>query len=344
MKNKTHSSKNQYGFTLVELLVVIAIVGGLIALLLPAVQAARESARAMECKNHLRQIGFAVINFEHATSTFPPARLRTQDEYGELASETSFSIACETSQPSWFAWILPYLEQGNFYSQWNLYAPYETHDSVTRNFASKSFICPTRRSINEALIDSGSVEQEVFYGCGCSGSEIVELTGGAVSDYAANHGDYTGGSPDWMFAYWRGGNGTGVIISSDPICKGKEPINWKHKIRYKDLIDGASNTILAGEMHIPTGRLAQVPENGPMYNGKDLSAFARIGGHGVPLARGPDDITVPIIGFGSWHPGICPMVLADGSSRSLDNFIDSRVLQQLCRRDDHARPPWESIQ
>ncbi|WP_442485790.1 H-X9-DG-CTERM domain-containing protein [Aeoliella sp. SH292] len=87
-------------------------------------------------------------------------------------------------------------------------------------------------------------------------------------------------------------------------------------------------------MHIPQDRLAQVPENGPMYNGKDLPAFARIGGEGIPLARGADDKSVPIVGFGSWHSGVCPFVLADGSVQNVDVFVESKVLQSLCRRND----------
>lgn len=62
-------------------------------------------------------------------------------------------------------------------------------------------------------------------------------------------------------------------------------------------------------MRVPAGRLAQVPENGPIYNGRDLVAFARIGGPSVPLSHGPDDTAAGSMGFGSWHPGIFPFVL-----------------------------------
>ena len=87
-------------------------------------------------------------------------------------------------------------------------------------------------------------------------------------------------------------------------------------------------------MHVPTGRLAQPPENGPIYNGKDLPAFGRIGGPGMPLARGPDDVDFPALGFGSWHIGVCPFVAADGSVRIIDNFIDDVVLGNYCTRAD----------
>lgn len=325
------------GFTLVELLVVIAIIGGLIALLIPAIQAARESARTSQCHNNLRQLALATLNYEHSTSYFPPARLRSRDDWGDHSG-------CETTQPSWMVRILPYLESNNAFSRWNLYETYDFHDDATRDAVPPVFVCPSRRTVQEARIESGETELDVMYGCGCSGSEMVQLTGGAVTDYGGNHGDFTGGSDDWMFAYWRGGNGTGIIISSEPVCGESGPVNWANRIQHKDIVDGASNTFLVGEMHIPFGRLAQVPENGPMYNGKDLPAFARIGGPEIPLARGPHDTSVPVIGFGSWHPDVCPFALADGSVRSIDNFTDGVVLQQLCRRDDHALPPWKGTE
>lgn len=313
-------------FTLVELLVVIAIVGVLIGLLLPAVQSARESSRLAQCKNHLKQIGLATLQHLDALQAFPPARLRARNDFSENA--------CETTQASWLVRILPYLEDGNVAQQWNLYKSFEQHDAFVREYAPAVYVCPTRRSSEQAVIPSGSFEQEVTYACGCSSTEIVTLTSGAIGDYAANHGDLTGGAYGETMSYWRGGNGTGVIISSRARCRDWRPVGWIDTISMKDIIDGASKTALAGEMHIPQQRLGEFPENGPMYNGKDLPAFARIGGEGIPLARGGDDNSVPVVGFGSWHPGVCPFVLADGSVRNVDNYIDASVLQSLCRRHD----------
>jgi prepilin-type N-terminal cleavage/methylation domain-containing protein len=321
-------------FTLVELLVVIAIVGVLVALLLPAVQAAREAARFAQCRNHLRQLAVATLNFEQTRQAFPPARLRARDDYGDYA--------CETTQPSWLARILPFVEQAGAAAAWQEYERFENHDAPLREFAPAVYVCPSRRTVEEAVVPSGVVEQESFFPCGCSYTEMVQLTSGAVGDYGGNHGDFTGGSDGGSSSYWRGGNGTGVIISSQPLCRDWEPADWVDKIRHKDLTDGASQTALVGEMHIPQGRLAQVPENGPMYNGKDLPAFARIGGPGVSLARGPTDLSVPIIGFGSWHPEVCPFAFADGSVRAVDNFIDARVLRAHCHRADGGGDGSES--
>src|SRR5439155_26949426 len=93
------------GFTLVELLVVIAIIGVLVALLLPAVQAARESARRTQCANHLKQMGLAFQNFEAANGFLPPDCIRSQ-------------------WPSWAAIILPYMEGNNVYQLWDLQLRY----------------------------------------------------------------------------------------------------------------------------------------------------------------------------------------------------------------------------
>ena len=329
------------GFTLVELLVVAAITGTLIGLLLPAVQAAREAARRVQCKNNLRQIGLATIQHHDSQGFFPPARFRSRGW-----DRTN----CETTQPSWFARILNYLENVPAGSHWNYGATFEDHPEELREFAPEVFVCPSRRSLAESVIPSGTFTKTIVYPCGCRGLETVRLSSGVTGDYAGNHGDFTGGSFGAETDYWRGGNGTGVIISSRPICRPLSttsvsgasaggllllsPVGIRDKVRLKDVTDGTSHTFLAGEMHIPDGRVAQVPENGPLYNGKDLTAFARIAGPGVPLARGPNDATVGSMGFGSWHVGVCPFVLVDGSVRDMDVSTDTEVLQSWSRRAD----------
>lgn len=328
----------KFGFTLVELLVVIAIIGLLVGLLLPAIQAARESARTAECVNHLRQIGLGTLQFADVNEAFPPARLQTRNWMDDR---------CESTQPSWLVRILPYLEENEVASQWDVNMPFEIHPDLVREHVPAVYVCPTRRSVQEAVVPSGESEVKVVYGCGCSDTVRIELVGGAIGDYAANHGDFTGGSYGDESDYWRGGNGTGVIISSNPRCRGPLPADWRNKIRHKDLLDGASKTFLVGEMHVPMERIAQVPENGPIYNGSDLTAFARIGGPNFPLARGPDDADVDMNVFGSWHPGICPFVLADGSVQRIDNFVDTTVLQSYCRRFDEfaeaVAPPADDV-
>lgn len=320
-------------FTLVELLVVIAIIGSLVAMLLPAVQSARETARLLQCKNQLKQIGLATLIHHDALQLFPPARLRTRNDYDKNA--------CETNQASWIVRIMPYMEESSPASQWDVFANYENHAPVIREHVMSMFLCPTRRGPEEAVVGSGNVDVEITYPCGCNSGEVVKLISGAVGDYGGNHGDFTGASFGVESDYWRGGNGTGVIVSARPRCGAEGPIDWIDKIKMKDILDGVSKTALVGEMHIPTGRLAQYPENGPMYNGRDLAASARIGDNNVPLARGADDTSIDIIGFGSWHPNVCPFVMADGSVKVVDNFIDTTTLKSMCRREDAYEINWE---
>lgn len=102
--------RSSRGFTLVELLVVIAIIGILVALLLPAVQAAREAARRMQCGNNLKQIGLALHNYHDSYKHFPPARIRTNN---------AGVNAWNTNNISWLARILPQIEQQPLYDQIN---------------------------------------------------------------------------------------------------------------------------------------------------------------------------------------------------------------------------------
>src|SRR5688572_30720375 len=117
-------------FTLVELLVVIAIIGILIALLLPAVQAARESARRTQCANNLKQIGVAVHNYHDANRALPPVR-----------------IAGGTGWATFFVLILPYMEQQGLYEMWDLelnYAEQPRREAVWQAHIN-SYYCPSRR-------------------------------------------------------------------------------------------------------------------------------------------------------------------------------------------------------
>jgi prepilin-type N-terminal cleavage/methylation domain-containing protein len=108
----SHQGRKSRGFTLIELLVVIAIIGVLIALLLPAVQSAREAARRAQCVNNLKQITLAIHNYIDSNLTTPLHMYRAAWEYGDTTSGSS-------GTRSWFCGILPYMEQGNLFNALN---------------------------------------------------------------------------------------------------------------------------------------------------------------------------------------------------------------------------------
>jgi prepilin-type N-terminal cleavage/methylation domain-containing protein/prepilin-type processing-associated H-X9-DG protein len=116
MRASLASKKAASGFTLIELLVVIAIIGVLIALLLPAVQAAREAARRAQCVNNLKQIGLATLNFESTYGTLPPKGLRLSADDSNVDAQA----AIPNVAASYLTQILPYLEQTVIYNQINL--------------------------------------------------------------------------------------------------------------------------------------------------------------------------------------------------------------------------------
>lgn len=115
IENKTKRQDALFGFTLVELLVTISIIGILMGLLLPAVQAARESARRTQCSNNLHQIGIALQNYHTARRTLPPGCLQWRPPGGSTALK----------QFAWSALILPYLEQTELYESINFNVAYD---------------------------------------------------------------------------------------------------------------------------------------------------------------------------------------------------------------------------
>jgi len=118
------SRGRRFGFTLVELLVVITIIGILVALLLPAVQSAREAARRAQCQNNLKQLGLAVLEYESAVRIFPPS------------SHWAPGVAPQTRNPSdlrenWVIMVLPYLEQRALLASFDVTKPINHADNAS---------------------------------------------------------------------------------------------------------------------------------------------------------------------------------------------------------------------
>ena len=131
------------GFTLVELLVVIAIIGVLVALLLPAVQAARESARRTQCSNNVKQIGLALHNFHDTHNSLPPGAI---DATAPATNSVRVKFnATFPTEHGWAVFLLPYIEQKNLYDQYTFQSDWRATgpNQLVRESPIGTFICPS---------------------------------------------------------------------------------------------------------------------------------------------------------------------------------------------------------
>ena len=301
------------GFTLVELLVVITIIGILIALLLPAVQAAREAARRAQCTNHLKQLGLGMHNYHSRSNILP---FGCVDWDGVLPDGTYGG--------TWPAMLLPFIEQQTIYAQFNFKIHMKDQPAAALEAVIATLICPSDPAGSNPIIDSpcqaGSSNPQKRMGLWYPMS-----IGPTFMDYA----DFcSGGKRPWTCTdpdnfCCQGCN----FGSSGPPGNSVGMFSrYAQCIRFEDVLDGTSNTIMGGET---------LPAHCG-WNGAYASNFP-VTGTTIPLntmENSPDRCSIwyRACGFKSRHPGGANFVLGDGSVRFFAETIDYKLYNNLGTR------------
>ena len=189
------------------------------------------------------------------------------------------------------------------------------------------YLCPSRRSPATALSEESAGPLRVA-ACGCLLPGLT-VQAGAISDYAGNQGDLSSGPAE----FYRGGRGTGTIIGSRIEPESMRPVD---RVRWRDISDGLSATLLVGEAHARQAHVSQQPDVGPAYDGSQFQFCSRVGGPGVGIAAGPldDGAGTGWMAFGSWHPAGCQVAFADGRVGRLSANLAPDLLAALCNRSD----------
>ncbi|QDT66303.1 DUF1559 domain-containing protein [Calycomorphotria hydatis] len=217
------------GFTLIELLVVIGIIAILIALLLPAVQQAREAARRSQCKNNLKQIGLAMHNYHDAYSTLPPCYIRNRE-----ASDND-------GHWTWSAMILPFVEQAALFQKFDVGAK-----TASQGLGAETVAFQSRYEIFRCPSDTGPT---IYPGSGSSLGYTINLdppSGSSQSNVPVAITNYVVSNNNYLVRRNKatnylngrdGGSGGGAVGAF-----------WEDsRCRFRDVTDGLSNTILVGE-------------------------------------------------------------------------------------------------
>ena len=306
------------GFTLVELLVVIAIIGVLIGLLLPAVQSAREAARRISCSNKLKQIGLALHNYHSAQQAFPRA----------YKPDLNVAPVDNVGYWSWAALIAPYVELQTTYDTLGVSATDPTPALAAQQAAFlapvPAFRCPSDvgPGVHDAGLDPGWAIAASPSGGSNTGLPVSNYVGSNNQAYIRSH---TPSNP---------ANGTTGALG----------IFFRDKaIKIKDIVDGTSKTLLAGERsytlgkhrmaagtmwavrdangHGPASNTAPTPNNQGWNQGlmtitfsiwEGINPVLTTSNTGNPVRQSPSSL----------HPGGAQFLMADGSTEFIQETID----------------------
>lgn len=298
--NSGSARMKKRGFTLVELLVVIAIIGILVALLLPAVQKAREAAQRVHCKNNLRQIGLGMLNYESARRAFPPGQKK-------------FCQGCE--EFGWSAFFLPFIEEPAIHSQINFEANLTSQENrLAFSAPISSYICPSTST--RAL---GRTENSIgVFPANPNGLPASKGGGFACIDYFGINGP---GDDQLDPSGKRYGPNRGVLLDlmGDQI--------EARKIRMKQIVDGTTKTILVAES---TGRANEGAKlKGSWGSGQNTAEVD----FGVNFNEEPDVALRKKDEIYSDHEGGAHVLYCDGSVFMLNDDVDLPVLFASCTRN-----------
>jgi len=287
------------GFTLVELLVVIAIIGVLVGLLLPAVQAAREAGRRMQCGNHLKQIGLAVGAAHDARQSFPTGR-KTRDNM----------------DVSWAFRLLSYMEQQPLFDAWNPSLPAsDPGNAGAMRKAVATFYCPSRRG--------PAADRNFDNNNGVPPANVQGVAAGG--DYAANAGTY--------FNYSPGTNGSVDPVRAGPIhtfsnVKASQVTDGLSKTFAVGDRHIPPSIPGAGAMdHYNKGDTAIFPADTPHTLFRDTYRG---------LAESPEDTNNRK--FGSMHPGVTQFAFLDGHVEAIANTTSREILRMYSAIGDGGDP------
>lgn len=319
-------------FTLIELLIVITIIGALIALLLPAVQSAREAGRNTQCRNNLRQMGVALHAYHETVNAFPPGVVSKLANPNWVMPAGGCTEAPIDLGPGWsfFARMLPFLEQAGFNATISYRLPVDDpSNTAARETVISVYRCPSDFGPDLVPIcDCGSPPQAT--------NTPTVLTNAAATSYVGSLGGAkTGGNPNYGCYEFQPFNGI---------------FHRNRSVKDRDITDGLSNTVGIGERHSGFVRSAWAgivagqevlfnfddppiqynPQLAPCQNWRPTITAVVV--HSRQSAF--NDPTGSPGGFVSPHPSTANFLFMDGSARSLAVGINRTVMWALCTRNN----------